>query len=475
VSKSICLAFLVLLGSRFSAVAQEPGNLKVGPEAGQRFESRLELKEVNFVPVPPPAGAPAVRLDQTRGRVDAGKHEYVVTFITETGETQAGPAATITTDGGHEVSISNIPVSSNSAVIARGLYRSKAREKGNLETDKYYLLTTIKNNTTTSYADAVADNNLGPAARLLQNNTTAGSFWKNRTKTGFIGETNTFLGLASGAVSIGSYNTAVGVRAIGSADGTGDFNAAVGYEAMLGNRSGYMNSCLGSQCLFLNATGWGNTAAGETSLKSNRAGSENVAVGWQALRDPENTSNNVAVGVNALRGAADSSGSGNVAVGPGALYAFKSGNGNVAAGLSAGANIATGDFNTALGHQALNQTNIGSRNIGVGVNAGNTNKTGSDNTIIGSFADVGSPDVSNAIAIGAKTIVTQSNSMVLGNKVDVGIGTSAPKARLEVAGGNLLVGTPGQGIILKSPDGATCRLLSIDNQGSLVTGPIRCP
>jgi hypothetical protein len=67
--------------------------------------------------------------------------------------------------------------------------------------------------------------------------------------------------------------------------------------------------------------------------------------------------------------------------------------------------------------------------------------------------------------IGAKAIVTQSNSMVLGNNVDVGIGTSAP----------VLVGTPGQGIVLKSPDGATCRLLSIDNQGSLQTAPIRCP
>jgi hypothetical protein len=77
--------------------------------------------------------------------------------------------------------------------------------------------------------------------------------------------------------------------------------------------------------------------------------------------------------------------------------------------------------------------------------------------------------------IGAKAIVTQSNSMVLGNNVDVGIGTSAPKARLEVTGGNVLVGTPGQGIVLKSPDGATCRLLSIDNQGSLQTAPIRCP
>jgi hypothetical protein len=30
---------------------------------------------------------------------------------------------------------------------------------------------------------------------------------------------------------------------------------------------------------------------------------------------------------------------------------------------------------------------------------------------------------------------------------------------------NTIIGSPGQGIILKSPNGATCRLLSIDNAG----------
>jgi hypothetical protein len=49
--------------------------------AGQLFDPRREMIEVNFVPVPPPTAAPAVRVDQAMGQVDAGKHEYVVTFI----------------------------------------------------------------------------------------------------------------------------------------------------------------------------------------------------------------------------------------------------------------------------------------------------------------------------------------------------------------------------------------------------------
>jgi hypothetical protein len=48
-------------------------------------------------------------------------------------------------------------------------------------------------------------------------------------------------------------------------------------------------------------------------------------------------------------------------------------------------------------------------------------------------------------------------------------------AKLDVSGGYVLIGTPGQGIILKSPDGTVCRLLSIDNAGSMVVGAIACP
>jgi len=57
----------------------------------------------------------------------------------------------------------------------------------------------------------------------------------------------------------------------------------------------------------------------------------------------------------------------------------------------------------------------------------------------------------------------------------VGIGTSAPKARLEVDTGNVYVSFPGTGIILKSPNGATCRVLSIDNAGNLVLAATGCP
>lgn len=84
--------------------------------------------------------------------------------------------------------------------------------------------------------------------------------------------------------------------------------------------------------------------------------------------------------------------------------------------------------------------------------------------------------MNNSSAIGAFAKVTQDNSLVLGNGVSVGIGTTAPKARFDVTGGNILVGSPGQGIILKSPNGAACRLLTIDNAGNLIVAVMAaCP
>jgi hypothetical protein len=125
----------------------------------------------------------------------------------------------------------------------------------------------------------------------------------------------------------------------------------------------------------------------------------------------------------------------------------------------------------------------GSSNAFFGSNAGNANSTGSENTVVGANADVGAANLTNATAIGANATVTQSNSLVLGGvtgansgtSVNVGIGTTAPKTKLEVAGGNIHVSQPGQGIILKAPNGTTCALLSLTDAGALSTAPIACP
>jgi hypothetical protein len=70
---------------------------------------------------------------------------------------------------------------------------------------------------------------------------------------------------------------------------------------------------------------------------------------------------------------------------------------------------------------------------------------------------------------------TANNQFLINATGGVGIGTNTPKDRLDIQGGNLLLGSPGKGIILKSPDGTVCRLLTIDNAGTLVNSLVACP
>lgn len=109
----------------------------------------------------PAPGAVTVALASGVGNVDNGAHRYVVTFITSTGETQAGDisaAVTVadkTVNG--KVSVSGIPLG-GSLVTARKLYRTAAA--GSV----YLLLATIADNTTATYTDNTADSSLGAEA-----------------------------------------------------------------------------------------------------------------------------------------------------------------------------------------------------------------------------------------------------------------------------------------------------------------------
>ena len=96
----------------------------------------------------------------------------------------------------------------------------------------------------------------------------------------------------------------------------------------------------------------------------------------------------------------------------------------------------TGSRNTALGTQALNNSTSGVQNTGVGQFALAFNGTGDNNTALGYFATVTAPGLSNATAIGANAQVSASNSLVLGNGANVGIGTTAPFGKFHVSSGN---------------------------------------
>lgn len=112
------------------------------------------------------------------GNVDAGDHYYCVTFYDESGETEAGTASAVVTvpTGGGSVNLLSVPIGQYGA-SGRKIYRSKAGTSS-----PFYLLTSIADNTTTTYTDQTADADLGETTPPLVN-TTASRPQFSRTDT----------------------------------------------------------------------------------------------------------------------------------------------------------------------------------------------------------------------------------------------------------------------------------------------------
>lgn len=258
-------------------------------------------------------------------------------------------------------------------------------------------------------------------------------------------------GLAGSSVSSAMQMTAIGHNAL-QMNTTGNGNTALGASAMYSNTSGDYNSVLGELAMYNNLTGDYNTAIGNWALFSNVAGSRAVAVGCEALHFAGSNANatvvgSVAVGYMALRGSTTASantGTYNVSVGYSSLMNNTSGSSNTAAGTNGLFSNTTGTENTAFGNRALY-----------------ANTTGSDNTALGHHADVGSSGLTNATAIGANAIVNTSNSLILGNGANVGIGTGSPTEQLHTT----------LGVRHESLGGTGTRPVLADLNGKLLAGP----
>jgi hypothetical protein len=219
---------------------------------------------------------------------------------------------------------------------------------------------------------------------------------------------------------IGVNNVAVGVGALRLTN-SGSNNTAVGFEAAQSVTDTSAVTAVGSEAFRL-TTALGNTGVGAQAGRATTTGQHNTAVGSAALFTNQ-------VGAN------------NVAVGRAALLFSTTGN-NTAVGAFALDAATTGTFNTALGQSAFSNLTQGSNNTALGNEAGAVLTTGSRNTLVGDNSEVGSGALSNATALGANARVDVSNALVLGaiNGVNgatadtqVGVGTTAPTARLEVA------------------------------------------
>ncbi len=99
----------------------------------------------------------AVTANTTGSGVLNGTYYYYVSYLTQSGETTVGPNATSVTPASQQVALTNIPIGP-AGVIGRRIYRSPGNPPWPYTG---YLLTTINDNTTTTYTDNAPDSSLG--------------------------------------------------------------------------------------------------------------------------------------------------------------------------------------------------------------------------------------------------------------------------------------------------------------------------
>lgn len=105
---------------------------------------------------------------------------------------------------------------------------------------------------------------------------------------------NTFIGPRAGESNIGNYNTAVGTNAL-VLNTTGGGNIAIGVEALYYNTTGYTNTALGNGAGINNTTGGRNIFLGTSSGGGNTTGQRNVYAGMEVAFF-NNGSNNTLLG-----------------------------------------------------------------------------------------------------------------------------------------------------------------------------------
>jgi hypothetical protein len=99
--------------------------------------------------------APTVNVGAA-GSVEAGSHQYALTYVINAVETKLGQkSSTLTLSVASHVTLTNIPVGPT-GTTARKIYRTAANQ-----VSPFKLLTTISDNTTTTYDDNIADGSLG--------------------------------------------------------------------------------------------------------------------------------------------------------------------------------------------------------------------------------------------------------------------------------------------------------------------------
>jgi mucin-19 len=255
---------------------------------------------------------------------------------------------------------------------------------------------------------------------------------------------NTYFFAGASSTSLvagGTYNYGIGRFALRYLS-TGDYNFAVGYEALQGSSTALMtgshNVALGYRTLYLNTSGSNNNALGDRALTSNIDGSNNNAFGDNALYTNTTGFSNNAFGNQTLY--FNTSGWDNNAFGDSALRSNTTGISNNAFGYNALFANQTGSYNTAIGYFSLD-SNQGTGTIAIGYNVAENALSVDRGIFIGYNINAASTTQDDILNIG---------NLIFGTGVDgtgttlssgnIGIGTSTPTSKLSVDGDLRLTG-----------------------------------
>lgn len=141
-------------------------------DEGQQQDPVLRWTFAGQLEIPSPTVAATATPNGTAGSLTGGNYSYVVTFVTAFGETSQGPISNTALGVlNQSMQLTNIPLGPTGVVegvaipetIARRIYRTTAGGTA------YNLVTTLNDNTTTSFLDGVADANLGVAVPIYSN------------------------------------------------------------------------------------------------------------------------------------------------------------------------------------------------------------------------------------------------------------------------------------------------------------------
>ena len=278
--------------------------------------------------------------------------------------------------------------------------------------------TVIGYNATASAANATNEITLGNSSvtklRIpgMQSSSADGYVLKYNHSNGYIS-----LAASSGLSDTSSHSASLGIGTGALANETGNYNTALGVNALDGSVSGVQNTAIGNSTLTSLTSGEYNTAVGMwagyniTTAVNNTfigaysgsnattngynvgvgygslyttTGTQNTAVGYNAGFSQTTASENTLIG--AYAGDTLTSGQGNVALGRASLTSATTSSSNVAIGVDAMEQTTTGAGNVTVGCYALQDNTTGGNNVAVGYNAGHENTTSSASTYVGGNA-----------------------------------------------------------------------------------------